>query len=125
MRINKYVLFFFLVTSLTDGEWKKEAQNIMKYQCGACHSAQLPSAIPKALKVFNLDNENWLNMMKKSKRKNLLQRLEARTNMTDLEVSYLMPRDWKPLPKRPTTKEVELIKSFILESDLNLFNDTK
>ena len=78
----------------------------------------LPSAIPSALEVFNLQDDLWPAKLSAKRQQELVRRIEARVGMTDLEVSYLMPRNWKPLPKRPSKKEAQDVRRFILEYSL-------
>ena len=39
----------------------KEVREIIRPQCGSCHTSTLPTAKPGALKVFDLVRDQWLS----------------------------------------------------------------
>ena len=127
MRNLVTVLVFFLSTQLStqlgsgkDGKNGKNGRDVMNEQCGACHIESLPSSKKAALEVFNLENQSWMNNLSQSQKKELLNRLKQRVKLDDLELSYLMPRGWKPLPKRPTNNDIELVRKLMLSGEFSV-----
>jgi hypothetical protein len=38
---------------------REQVRGYAKTHCGTCHTASLPTAVPGALKIYNLDAEQW------------------------------------------------------------------
>lgn len=88
-------------------------ERVIRYQCGACHIKSLPTANEEALKVFNLENRIWARTLTESIREKIEFNIESRINLSDKEISYLMPKNYKPLPKRPNKKDLTAVKIFL------------
>lgn len=108
---------------ICDSYAKSKGEKVIRYQCGACHISSMPTANKEALKIFNLDDPFWVSKMSERRKNEFIVRLQDRITMTDLEVSYLMPRGLRPLPKRPTKSDVLEVQLYLSEAskkiDLN------
>ncbi len=91
---------------------REEARNLVKNQCGHCHTPNSPTAIPKALKVFSLSDANWTQHMSIRQLDRALWMMRERLAMTPKELGYLVPIGTK-IPKPPTRVAVDKFESFI------------
>lgn len=113
--LYKTVFFIFTVTSSPTWSQKQfqKGEQMIRYQCGACHVQSLPTAKDEALEVFNLENSLWARNLTDALREKIIFTVKARISLSDHELSYLMPKGYKPLPKRPTQDDVDAVTRFL------------
>jgi hypothetical protein len=119
MKIMFTLLVFPGILMAQISQLKRSAEQVIRYQCGACHIPSSPSAQKQALNIFNLDDPLWASKLSKAKKQDFLSRLKQRVNMPDLEISYLMPKGYLPLPDRPTKEEILEIKLYMSNESLS------
>lgn len=90
-----------------------KGEKVVRYQCGACHIKSLPTANQGALKIFNLENSLWARPLTDKIREKIVFNIKERMNLSTHELSYLLPRGYKPLPKKPTKADVAAVKKFL------------
>lgn len=39
--------------------WRAPAREVLVHHCGTCHRGELPTAVPRALQVFDLSRQAW------------------------------------------------------------------
>ena len=54
-----------------------DARLVLERNCGSCHIADYPTALPRALAVFDLRQQEWAARMSESKLRQLVPRLEG------------------------------------------------
>lgn len=116
MNLFRLALCFFLICSnslsFAQSSYSKGEQ-VIRHQCGACHRPSSPTAHKKALEVFNLENQLWARTLTDSIREKIVLNVKNRVTLTPHELSYLMPRGFKPLPEKPTVSDVTAVKNFL------------
>lgn len=121
MRLSKnlfcIIMVCFSVEAFGQSSYPK-GEKVIRYQCGACHIKSLPTANKKALKIFNLENNLWARPLTDRVRKKIVLNIKERMNLSTHELSYLLPRGYKPLPTKPTKADVAAVKKF-LEDEKN------
>jgi hypothetical protein len=56
---------------------RDDARLVLERHCGQCHIGAYPSALPRALAVFDLSQTEWSSKMSAAQLKNALARLSA------------------------------------------------
>jgi len=67
---------------------KTDAREVLKKFCGECHQKSI-SSLPKALSVFNLEEDVWYSHMSESQMKGLKIRIRKADNIANEEVEFV------------------------------------
>lgn len=95
-----------------DDAAREAAREVMRVQCGACHHPSEPTHLARAMRVFNLLDEEWAGQMTERQRGSAIQRLRDRLTMTEAERAELSPRGVTP-PPPPSERDVKLVESYL------------
>ena len=95
------------------GEHVRQA---MTTQCGACHNPDVPTANAKALKVFNLKENDWSAHLTDRQRQMAAQSFRDRLTLLPISLAELLPHG-VALPPRPSETEAFLIDDFFLRKN--------
>lgn len=108
-----FIVVLYSLMVMAQDHSHPSGEKVMRYQCGACHIASIPTANKEALRIFDLDNKMWAKILTKTQKTKVLDSLKGRVGLTDKELSYLMPKGWTPLPHRPSSQEIEAVKTYL------------
>jgi cytochrome c5 len=67
---------------------KTDAREVLKKSCGKCHQKSI-SRVPKALNVYDLEEDVWYSSMSKSQLKGLKKRIRKAANISKKEVNFV------------------------------------
>jgi cytochrome c5 len=67
---------------------KTDAREVLKKFCGECHQKSI-SRVPKALNVYNLEEDVWYSHLSKSQLKGLKKRIRIADNISKEEVDFV------------------------------------
>jgi len=62
-----------------DAELRESARETLGKNCGECHTRGLPTALPRALAVFDLDEPDWSHRMTADQLREAQRRLDEPT----------------------------------------------
>ncbi|MEN8258540.1 MAG: hypothetical protein ABFS09_11825 [Thermodesulfobacteriota bacterium] len=67
---------------------KTDARAVLKKSCGKCHQKSI-SKVPKALNVYDLEEDVWYSRMSKSQVKGIKKRIRKADNISQEEVNFV------------------------------------
>ncbi|MCB0357868.1 MAG: hypothetical protein KDD40_12715 [Bdellovibrionales bacterium] len=95
-------------------ELSQNAEKIIRFHCGSCHTPNLKTANPKALKVFNFADKPWYQKMTIKQLQRSAKMLQDKQNLTEAELQEnFFGR--KEVPRRPSHFEVSIYQKFVQE----------
>lgn len=75
---------------VADGNpWRAPAREVLVHHCGSCHRGDLPTAVPRALQVFDLTRQAWDERMLAPQYDALLTRARESTALGSDEVASI------------------------------------
>ncbi len=89
------------------------ARQIVTYHCGSCHTPDLKTSNPQALKVYNLnDGESWWKKLSRARLMKSRTMLSSRTSATkaELEENFF---GWRFKARPPTPDELRSYSDFV------------
>lgn len=61
----------------TTNRWAEPTRGILAQHCGRCHLPNLPTSVPRALRVFDLSQDPWYGRLTHDQLDDLLRRVRA------------------------------------------------
>lgn len=132
LRLNVILFFLFLDCAFASevnpkflknkfGELSINAEKIIRFHCGHCHTPNLKTSNPKALKVFSFGDQPWYNRMDSRQLNKSAIMLKERQDLTDaeLEENFLGRIE---TPRRPSNLEVNIYQKFVQKVERKKFN---
>lgn len=65
------------------------ARDILVYHCGRCHRSDLPTALPGALAVFDLDDDLWYRGLGPEQLDSALRRLRSKDDVDSRDLATM------------------------------------
>jgi hypothetical protein len=91
-------------------ELRDRARLVLEAHCGSCHIGTLTTALPKALAVYNLSDEEWSAKMTKDQLQAMVWRIEDGAPFDGADVR----NQGQAPPDKPSAADREVIKRYVL-----------